>query len=90
MKKKLLITLVMSVVFALALAFTVSAESIHNESTVDYNATVTLNKEFTLADGSTTNTAPLFDGEDALIWYLDGNVLKSIHADDPQVKYKAA
>ena len=89
MKKKLFLTIVMTFVFALALIFAVSAEetSIHNSTTVDYNATVTLGKEFTLADGSTTNTVQLFDGEDALIWYLDGGVLKSVHADDARVEY---
>ncbi len=64
MKKKLLLMLVMTVVFAFALTFAVSAESVHNENTVDYNATVTLE------DGT---VLPLYDeNKEALIWYIDG------------------
>ena len=52
MKKRLFLTFVMIFVFALTLAFAVSADTIHNENTVDYNATVTLD------DGT---VLPLFD-----------------------------
>lgn len=75
MKKKLFLMVVMTFVFALALTFAVSAESVHNENTVDYDATVTLD------NGTVCN---LFDSEkNALIWYLDnsGN-LQSIKAND--------
>ena len=76
MKKKLLLTFVMIIVFALTLAFTVSAGSIHNESTVDYDKAVKLGTQFTLEDGTVTDTVPIFDGEDALIWFLhDGKHL---------------
>ena len=81
--KKLLISLVMVVVFAMTLSLVVLADSIHNENTVDYDATVTLNS------GTTVN---LFDDNgNALIWYLDNaGALQSIRADDPHVYYKAA
>ena len=42
MKKRIFLTFVMVFVFALMLAFAVSAGTVHNENTVDYNATVTL------------------------------------------------
>ncbi|MBO5378906.1 MAG: leucine-rich repeat protein [Clostridia bacterium] len=76
--KKLLISLVMVVVFAMTLSLVVLADSIHNENTVDYDATVTLN------NGTTVN---LFDNEgNALTWYLDANgELKSIRTDDQQM-----
>lgn len=80
MKKKLLLALVMTFVFALALTFAVSADSIHNENTVDYKATVTLD------DGTVCN---LFDSAgNALIWYISGtddegkNIYSPIRADD--------
>ena len=75
MKKKLFVAFVMTFVFALAFTAIVSATSVHNESTVDYDATVTLD------NGTVCN---LFDGEgNALIWYLDNSgVLQSIRADD--------
>ena len=64
MKKKLFLMVVMTFVLVLALAFAVSADSVHNESTVDYKATVTLN------DGT---VLPLYDeNKEALIWYIDG------------------
>ena len=81
MKKKIFLTLVMAVVFALTLVLMVSAESVH-AGKVDLNATVTLN------DSTVCN---LFDSEgNALIWYKDANgTLQSIRADDERVKYKA-
>ncbi len=64
MKKKLFLTVVVAFVFAVILAFAVSAESVHNENTVDYSATVTLNNGTVL---------PLYDeNKNALIWYIDG------------------
>ncbi len=66
MKKRLFLTFVMIFVFALTLAFAVSADTIHNENTVDYNATVTLD------DGTKLE---LFDNEgNALIWYISGTI----------------
>ncbi len=81
MKKKIFLTLVMAVVFALTLVFMVSAESVHSGK-VDLNATVTL------SDGTVCS---LFDSEgNALIWYNDASgELQSIRADDSRVKYKA-
>ena len=85
MKKKLFLTVVMAFFFAVILAFAVSAESVHNENTVDYSATVTLN------DGT---VLPLYDeNKEALIWYISGNdengknIYSSIRTDDPQVKW---
>lgn len=52
MKKRIFLTFVMVFVFALMLAFAVSAGTVHNENTVDYSATVTLD------DGT---VLPLFD-----------------------------
>ena len=82
MKKKLLLTLAIVMVVALALAITVFAEeatSVHNGK-VDLNATVTLD------NGTVCN---LFDAEgNALIWYNNGSTLESIRADDPRVIYK--
>ena len=88
MKKKLFLMVVMAFVFALALTLAVCAESIHNENTVDYNATVTLN------DGA---VLPLYDeNKNALIWYTDGKdeegktKYSSVRADDPaRVTWKA-
>ena len=85
MKKKLFLTVVMTLVFAVALMLAVSAESVHNENTVDYDETVTL------SDGK---VLPLFDeNNDALIWYIDGkdesgkNTYASILSEDSQVKW---
>jgi len=80
MKRKLFLAFIMVAVLALTLAFAVSADSIHNENTVDYSAKVTLN------NGTEVN---LFDNEgNALIWYLDANnELKSIRTDDQQVRW---
>ena len=64
MKKKLYLVLAMVAILVLALAFAVSAESVHNENTVDYSETVTL------SDGT---VLPLFDeNKQALVWYIDG------------------
>ncbi|MBQ8146704.1 MAG: hypothetical protein IJ039_07955 [Clostridia bacterium] len=52
MKKKLLLTLVMALAFVLALTVAVFADTVHNENTVNYSATVTLD------DGK---VLPLFD-----------------------------
>ena len=80
MKKKIFLTVVMTFVFALVLTFAVSAASVHNENTVDYSATVTLD------NGTVCN---LFDSDkDALIWYLDSNgALQSVKAQDERVKF---
>ena len=76
MKRKLFLTLVMTFVFALALAFAVSAGSVHNASTVNYDETVTLD------DGTVCN---LFDEDgNALIWFKNAGVLQSIRADDTE------
>lgn len=86
MKKRLFLTFVMIFVFALTLAFAVSADTIHNENTVDYSATVTLD------DGT---VLPLFDeNKEALIWYISGkengkNTYSSIRSDSPDVKWTA-
>ena len=80
MKKKLFLAILMTAILTMLLAFTVSAESVHNENTVDYSATVTLN------DGA---VLPLFDAShNALIWYIDGKdengntKYSSVRADD--------
>ncbi len=87
MKKKLFLAIVMAAIFVLTLAFAVSADSVHNENTVDYSATVTLD------DGT---VCELFDDEgNALIWYISGtqdgkNIYTSIRADDAsRVTWKA-
>ena len=87
MKKRLFLTFVMVFVFALMLAFAVSAGTVHNENTVDYSATVTLD------DGTKLE---LFDNEgNALIWYISGtqdgkNLYSSVRADDDEkVKWTA-
>ena len=86
MKKRLFLTFVMIFVFALTLAFAVSAGTIHNENTVDYSATVTLD------DGTVLS---LFDeNKEALIWYISGtldgkNIYSSIRADSSDVKWTA-
>ena len=80
MKKKLFLAFVMTFAFAMVLAFAVSAESVHNENTVDYGATVTLD------DGT---VLPLYDeSRNSLIWYTDGKdeegktKYSSVRADD--------
>jgi len=85
MKKKLFLTLVMALVFALALTIAAFAEVVHDESNVDYNEKVTL------LDGT---VLPLFDeNKDALIWYISGTdengnpIYTSILAEDDQVKW---
>ncbi len=87
MKKRLFLTFVMVFIFALTLAFAVSAGTVHNENTVDYSATVTLD------DGTKLE---LFDNEgNALIWYISGtqdgkNSYSSVRADDDEkVKWTA-
>ena len=88
MKKKLLLTLVMALVFVMALAFAISAESVH-EGKVDLSATVTLSGSYVDADGNAITTVNLFDKEgNALIWYKNGSTLESIRADDERVIYK--
>ncbi len=88
MKKKLLLTLVMALVFVMALAFAISAESVH-EGKVDLNATVTLSGSYVDANGNAITTVNLFDKEgNALIWYKNGSTLESIRADDERVIYK--
>ena len=78
MKKKILLILSVALVLTFMLALTVLAESVH-EGRVDLNATVTLE------DGTVLN---LFDANgEALIWYLDGEELKSIRTDDQRVKW---
>ena len=58
------------------LAIAVSAESVHNASTVNYDETVTLD------DGTVCN---LFDEDgNALIWFRNGGELQSIRADDTE------
>ena len=58
--------LIMAVIFAVTLAVAVFADSVHNENTVDYSATVTLN------DGT---VCPLYDSDkNALIWYYKVNI----------------
>ncbi len=87
MKKRLFLTFVMVFIFALTLAFAVSAGTVHNENTVDYSETVTLD------DGT---ILPLFDeNKEALIWYISGkengkNVYSSIRSDSPDVIWPEA
>ncbi len=83
--RKLLITLIMTLALALTFSLVVLADSVHNETNVDYNETVTL------GDGT---VLPIFDeNKEALIWYISGkddsgkNTYSSIRADDPQVIY---
>ncbi len=88
MKKKLFLTIIMATVLVLVLAFAVSADSVHNENTVDYSATVTL------GDGAVLR---LYDeNKEALIWYIDGTdeggktKYSSVRADDSnRVTWKA-
>ena len=88
MKKKLFLAIVMTAILTMLLAFSTSAESIHNENNVDYNAIVTLD------DNTVCN---LFDSDgNALIWYISGtddngkNIYSSIRADDERVRYTSA
>ena len=85
MKKKLLLSFVLAIVFALTLTVVAFADSIHNENTVDYN------EKAILADGT---VLPIYDeNKEALIWYISGkdengnNIYTSIRSDDPQVIY---
>ena len=80
MKKRIIFTIALALSLILSLALAISADSVHNENTVDYSATVTLES------GVEVN---LFDSEgNALIWYLDSNnTLQSIRADDQQVRW---
>ncbi len=86
MKRKLLLTFVMVIAFALTFALVVFADTVHNENTVDYSETVTLN------DGT---VLPLYDeNKEALIWYISGtdsetgkNIYTSILTQDSQVKW---
>ena len=87
MKKKIFLTFVMSVIFALTFVLMVSAAT-HAGKEVDTNATVTLD------DGTVCN---MFDSEgNSLIWYISGtdeegkNVYSSIRADDSRVKWVSA
>ena len=83
--KKIFLTFVVALAIALMLAFAVSADSVHNENTVDYDETVTLN------DGT---VLPLYDQDrEALIWYISGtdgsgkNIYSSVRADSSLVKW---
>ncbi len=82
MKKKLFIVFAFAIMFVMMFTVVSFADSVHNENTVDYDKTVKLGSQFTLEDGTLTDTVPIFDGEDALIWFLHDGKLKSIHADD--------
>lgn len=90
MKKKLFLTVVMTFVFALVLAFAVSAEGVHsNLSTELLQTKVTVLITEDNPGGTEVN---LFDSEgNALIWYLDSSgALQSIKAQDERVVYSAA
>ncbi|MBO5439691.1 MAG: hypothetical protein J6A53_03445 [Clostridia bacterium] len=61
MKKKLFLPFILAIAIALTLVLAVSAEGIvHNSNTVDYNKTVKLYQEYTLADGTVTDTVPIY------------------------------
>ena len=61
MKKKLFLPFILAIAIALTLVLAVSAEGIvHNSNTVDYNKTVKLYQEYTLADGTVTDTVPVY------------------------------
>ena len=76
MKKKILFIVTLCIILICMLAIAVSAESVHNASTVNYDETVTLD------DGTVCN---LFDENgNALIWFRNGGVLQSIRADDTE------
>ena len=88
MKRKIFLTLVIAVVFALTLVLMVSAESVH-AGKIDTSATVTLSGSYVDADGNAVTTVNLFDEEgNALIWFKNGGTLQSIRADDERVIYK--
>ena len=82
MKRKLFLAFAWVIALTLMLTIVAFADSVHNENTVDYSATVTLD------DGT---VCKLFDDEgNALIWYISGtdggkNVYASIRADDSHV-----
>ena len=84
--KKLFLAFAIMLVFVIGFAFTASAESVHNENTVDYNATVTLD------DGT---ELPLYDeNKEALIWYISGtengkNIYSSLLTVSSGVKWTA-
>jgi len=87
MKRKIILTMAMALVFALILAVSVFAEetSVH-DGKVDLDAKVTLD------DGT---VCELFDSEgNALIWYITGKgedgktTYASIRADDPRIKFQ--
>ena len=75
--KKLFLTLAAVLACLLGLTMVVLADTVHNETTVDYNETVILDSG---------DECQLFDSEgNALIWYLDNNgLLCSIRADDTE------
>lgn len=76
MKRKILFIVTLCIMLICMLAIAVSAESVHNASTVNYDETVTLD------DGTVCN---LFDEDgNALIWFKNGSVLQSIRADDTE------
>ena len=77
--KKVLLTLILTVAAILVLATVSSAAIVHDETNVDYGATVELSNGTTVA---------LFDEENhALTWYLDGEELVSIRTEDQRVKW---
>ena len=84
MRRKLFSAFILVIAFTMMFAVVAFAESVHNENTVDYNATVMLD------DGT---VLPLYDeNKEALIWYISGtdggkNVYSSIRTDDHQVKW---
>ena len=76
MKKKILFTVTLCIMLVCMLAIAVSAESVHNASTVNYDETVTLD------DGTVCN---LFDENgNALIWFMNGTEIQYIRADDTE------
>lgn len=85
MKKKLFIVFAFAIMFVMMFTVVSFADSVHNENTVNYTQTVTLD------DGT---VLPLYDEDkDALIWYIsatgqDGkNIYTSIKSQDSQVKW---
>ena len=81
MKRKLFLAFVLVIAFALTFAIVALADTVHNETTVDYSATVTL------SDGT---VLPLYDeSNEALIWYISGteggkNVYSSVRTDSQE------
>ena len=64
MKKKLFIVFAFAIMFVMIFTVVSFADSVHNENTVNYTQTVTLD------DGT---VLPLYDEDkDALIWYISG------------------